>query len=41
MADYISRFKGSEIDEGVEKGRSVGEIVNLLTDDKNKRCCSS
>lgn len=34
MADYISRFKGSEIDEGVEKGRSVGEIVNLLTDDK-------
>ncbi len=35
MADYISRFKGSEIDEGVEKGRSVGDISNLLTDDKS------
>jgi hypothetical protein len=34
MADYISRFKGAQIDDGVEKGISVGEISDLTTVEK-------
>lgn len=34
MADYVSRFKGTEIDDGVEKGKSVGDVLNLTTVEK-------
>lgn len=34
MADYVSKFKGAEIDEGVEKGKTVGKISELSTTEK-------
>lgn len=34
MSEYISRFKGVEIDEGVEKGLKVGELNDLKTVEK-------
>lgn len=34
MADYVSKFSGSEIDEGVEKGRTVGKVSDLSTTEK-------
>lgn len=34
MADYVSRFKGSEIDDGIEKSLSVGDVSNLTTTEK-------
>jgi len=34
MADYVSRFKGAEIDDGVDKGITVGKIADLTTTEK-------
>lgn len=35
MADYISRYKGAQIDEGVERGLTIGKVSELKTEDKS------